>query len=422
MDKVSVDFNQLSGKPTYRASGFIYGLSEDGKIPEQNLQTGIKTQFIRAGGAQLGCPSGGFVNGNYVRRWTSVKAYYARTKAIGATFILLPHDLWGADAVCDVPRWPGDNGDWTEFDRFLEQVITDAKEAGMTGPDVQWDIWNEPDLLTPVIFWGPSQAQYLEMWKRSYQKIREAIPEAVIVGPSTAGQPSPSWDWFNMYLDYVKENQVVPDYLSWHELVPHSEPQMSKDALDQMLAKRGITVKGYQVNEYGSGTKEQQAGPSVWFLARFERSRIDGLRANFGMGGGLYNGMGDLVTESNQPMPSWWAYHRYAEMSGTLVALDPGDVVDGVASLDLNANQGMILLGSRVGITGNIVVNLQNIPPELQQDGKINIRIERIPEGSAPLDEPELVFDQQMAVSENSLSLPLLWKNSFDAYVILISR
>lgn len=422
MDEVSVDFKEVLGAPTYRASGFIYGLSEDGRLPEQRLQTDIKTQFIRAGGAQLGCPNGGFVNGQYTQRWNTVKAYYLRTKAIGAKFILLPHDLWGADAVCEVPRWPGDDGDWTEFDRFLSQVIKDAKASGMTGPDVQWDIWNEPDLLTPVIFWGRSQTQYLEMWKRAYRQVREAIPDAVIVGPSTAGQPSPKWGWFTLYLDFIKENQVVPNYLSWHQLVPDSDPQMSKDDLDQMLAKRGITVEGYQVNEYGSSISEQQAGPSAWYLGRFERTGVDALRANWGMGGGLYKGMGDLVTDENQPTPAWWVYRRYAQMNGAMVEVIPGTKVDGAAALDTEQAQVMIVLGSRTEITGDVRVVLQNIPPQLLRDGRIRIHIERIPEGTGALEKPVVVFDRQIAVSGGMLSLPFRWNSAYDAYVIFVSQ
>ncbi len=418
MEEISVDFKKPLGTPTYRASGFIYGLSEGGTLPEQNLQSEIKVQFFRVGGAQLGCPDGGFVNGHYAERWKVVKAYYARAKAIGAKLILLPHDLWGADAVCNVPRWPGDNDDWTEFTQFLMQVIADVKAAGMTGPDVQWDIWNEPDLLTPVIFWGRDQEQYLEMWKRAYWQIRAEIPGAVITGPSTAGQPCPSSDWFSRYLDYIIANQVVPDYLSWHQLVPTSDPQTSRDDLVHMLSARGISVQGFQVNEYGSNTREQQAGPSAWYLGRLERTQMDGLRANWGMGGGLYKGMGDLVTDTNQPMASWWVYRRYSQMRGVLIRLNPGASVDGVASLDLAAYRGIILLGSRAGITGDVRVNLQNIPAQLPREGKIHIRIERIPEGSGPSSEPVVVFDQQMVVSGGALSLSFLWKSAYEAYVI----
>jgi hypothetical protein len=39
----------------------------------------------------------------------------------------------------------GDGGDWTEYDNLIAQLIDDAKVNGMTGPDVRWELWNEPD-------------------------------------------------------------------------------------------------------------------------------------------------------------------------------------------------------------------------------------------------------------------------------------
>jgi hypothetical protein len=420
-DTVTIDLASQLDAPSYRASGFIYGLSEDGIQPPQHLQSDIKVRFIRAGGAQLDCPNGGYVNGQYTRRWSSVQGYYARTKAIGAKFVLLTHDLWGADAVCNVPRWPGDNGNWTEFTNFMTQVINDAKANGMTGSDVQWDIWNEPDLVTPVQFWGRDQTQYLETWKRAYQQIRAAIPSAVIVGPSTAGQPSPSWGWFATYLDYVKVNDVVPNYISWHQLIPDSDPQTSKNDLDGMLSSRGISVQGYQVNEYGSNTSEQQAGPSVWYLGRFERLGIDGLRANWGMGGGLYVGMGDLVTSANQTMASWWAYKRYADMTGTRVGVTVGSKVDGVAATDSGAKKAIIVLGSRPGVTGAVAVNLNGIPSYLLNHNSMNVLVERMPAGSGYVSAPTVVSDQDMTVYNNSLTLTVNWSTSADAYAITLT-
>lgn len=85
--------------------------------------------------------------------------------------------MWGADAICSIPFWPGDNDDWIAYTNFMSQVIDDAIANGMMGSDVQWDLWNEPDL---GIFWGRGQSQYLDMWKRGYEMLRAAIPDAVI--------------------------------------------------------------------------------------------------------------------------------------------------------------------------------------------------------------------------------------------------
>lgn len=417
-DRVTIDLATQLGAPTYRASGFIYGLSQDGTQPPQNMQSDIKTQFIRAGGAQIGCPNGGWVNGEYTARWNSVEGYYERTHAIGATFILLVHDLWGADAVCNVPFWPGDDDDWTNYINFMTQVINDAMANGMTGSDVQWDLWNEPDLS---IFWGRSQSQYLDMWKRGYEMIRAAIPNAIIVGPSTAAQPS--LGWFATYLDYINDNNVVPDYLSWHQLVTHSDPQISRAILDDLLSARDISVQGYQVNEYGDCcNNEQQPGPSVWYLGRFERNQIDAARANWSMATGLYAGMGGLVTSSGEPLGVWWAYKRYADITGQLVNVTAGREIDGVAGTDAQMRQAIILLGNR-GVTGSVTVEIDSFDSAtyLLDDGQVNVLVERMPSGSESVTAPEIVSDELMTVTNNMLTFTVNWTNALDAYSITLT-
>ena len=298
-DSVTVDMAAAQGAPTYRASGFIYGIAQDGSQPPNSTLSDIKVQSLRVGGAQIGCPNGGYVNGQYTARWNAVKAYYAKAKAIGAKVLLLVHDLWGADAVCNVPHYPGDGGNWTQYTSFMAQVISDAQANGMTGSDVRWELWNEPDLS---IFWKGTQAQWLEMWKRGYQQVRAAIPNAVFEGPSVATGPGGSWA--SAFLDYVKTNSVVPDYASWHEEGGGNDPVGDSNTMTAALSSRGIMVKGYDANEYGT-SGEQNPGHSAWFIARLERANIDGLRGNWGGGAGLYSTMGDLGHDqlaAQQPM------------------------------------------------------------------------------------------------------------------------
>ncbi|MCX5358017.1 cellulase family glycosylhydrolase [Streptomyces sp. NBC_00124] len=209
---VTVDFATAGGAPTYHASGMIYGMTPDGSLPQDHFFTDIKWHLMRAGGAQLN--SGGYATSlaDYQTRWNSTLAQYRRTAALGGTFVLLPHDLWGADGTTN-QGWPGDNGDWTRFDNFGTQLINDVRANNMT---VQWDLWNEPDLEGGV-FWGASQAQYLQMWSRFYARVRAAFPNQLIVGPSSAHQPNSSNTWWTTYLNYVKANNVAPDIYTWHD-------------------------------------------------------------------------------------------------------------------------------------------------------------------------------------------------------------
>ncbi|MFE2519942.1 hypothetical protein [Streptomyces mirabilis] len=106
---VTVDFATSGGAPTYHVSGTIYGMAPDGSLPQDHFFKDIKWHFMRAGGAQLN--SGGYATSlaDYQTRWNSTLAQYERTVALGGTFVLLPHDLWGADGTTS-QGWPGDNG------------------------------------------------------------------------------------------------------------------------------------------------------------------------------------------------------------------------------------------------------------------------------------------------------------------------
>lgn len=106
---------------------------------------------------------------NCRERFATVLANYKTTMAHGGTFILLIHDLWGADGTQNSSApYPGDNGDWTSWDNYLTQLFSDLNANSMTTKLVV-DIWNEPDLTA---FWTRTQTQYLQMWGRTYYKWR----------------------------------------------------------------------------------------------------------------------------------------------------------------------------------------------------------------------------------------------------------
>ncbi|WP_204288549.1 hypothetical protein, partial [Microbispora amethystogenes] len=134
-ESITVNFSAGSGSPTYRASGWIYGMTENGANPPDHFFTDVKYRYMRAGGAQLDGP-GGWVSGKYDRRWNATRAQLLRTRSLGGEFVLLVHDLWGADGYA-ISRFPGDNGNWTDYDNFLTRLINDVRA---TGVPVQWDL------------------------------------------------------------------------------------------------------------------------------------------------------------------------------------------------------------------------------------------------------------------------------------------
>jgi hypothetical protein len=410
---ISVNFAAATTAPTYRASGWIYGMTENGAAPPDNFFTDVKYRAMRAGGAQLA--GGGWVGGGYDRRWNATRAQMLRTKALGGTFILLPHDLWGADGAA-ISRFPGDNGDWTDYDNFLTRVINDVKATGVA---VQWDIWNEPNI---TLFWNRPASQYLELWRRTYQRLRADMPGTLIVGPSCACVPSTGYAWWTQYLDYVKANNVVPDIISWHSLP--GDPVANVAAANTTLDSRGIAhPRPYQINEYGA-SNEQNPADGAWYVTRLERAGADGLRANWASGGNLHNDLGNLLIRNSagqyQPKGEWWVYRFYAQQTGTAVATMASAGYDAYAT-KTDGNAKVLIGGGRT--TGTLTVGLQglNTTTGIVAGNQVRVQVHRIPHNNGgAVTGPAMVQDQVVTLNGNATTVTIANGTVTDAYTITV--
>jgi hypothetical protein len=413
-ESIAVDFSVAGGAPTYRASGWIYGMSEDASAPADHFFRDVKFQSMRAGGAQLDSP-GGWVAGRYDRRWNATRAQLLRTRSLGGQFVLLVHDLWGADGAA-ISRFPGDNGDWTDFDNFLTRLINDVRASGAP---VQWDLWNEPNIS---LFWNRSQAQYFAMWSRAYQRVRAAFPDQPIVGPSLAGVPSTSTGWWSQYLDYVRANNVVPDIVSWHSLP--GDPVANVAAANTSLDARGIPhPRPYQINEYGA-SNEQNPGDGAWYIARLERAGADGLRANWASGGNLHNDLANLLVRNSagqhQPKGEWWVYRFYGGQTGQIVSTTPSSGYDAFATKA--AGTAKILVGGG-RTTGNVAVGLRRLDTTsgVVQNNQVRVLVQRIPyNGGGAVAGPVTVQNSVVTLSGNATTVNLPHTNVDESFTITL--
>jgi len=413
-ESVSVDFAVNGGSPTYRASGWIYGMTEDASGPPDHFYEDVNFQYMRAGGAQLDGP-GGWVAGKYDRRWNATEAQLLRTKELGGEFILLLHDLWGADGY-PISRFPGDGGNWTDYDAFLNRVIADVQATGQT---VQWDLWNEPNLS---LFWNRPQSQYFELWERTYDRVRQAFPNQLIVGPSLAGVPTTATGWWTQYLDFAKSSGTIPDIVSWHSLP--SDPVANVAAANSSLDSRGIAhPRPYQINEYGA-SNEQNPGDGSWYIARLERAGANGLRANWASAGNLHNDLGNLLTRDAsgqyQPKGEWWVYRFYAQQTGTIVGSTPSSSYDPFATKTTGSAR--VLVGGG-GATGNVAVDLRNLNATsgIVQNNQVRALVQRIPYNSGgAVTGPVTVQDTVVTLSGNGTTVNLPHTNADETFTITL--
>ena len=254
-ETVIVDLAVDEGPITYRASGFLHGMTGD--EPPDHLVAPLKPKLFRdwADG-----PVGAFATNPRVQR-------------LGARQQLVVSDSWGDRyGFGRSQHWPGDGGDWAEWENLVADLVTRAKGQQCV---FEWDIWNEPDTET---FWGRDQSQFYETWRRGYVKIREFDPEAVIVGPSLSGYERQS---LLDFLTYAKSHNVLPDILSWHEF-GWEEQNVSRQIPDHvtemltLMKEQGIRISRISLNEIVGPDCQLKPGPTLGFFVGVERASVEG--------------------------------------------------------------------------------------------------------------------------------------------------
>ncbi|KAF4550483.1 Hypothetical protein D9617_17g047510 [Elsinoe fawcettii] len=319
---------ETSGVPQQLASNFIYGIPDNvtsspaasSAIPDA-FYTDIGFNACRAGGAQLVAPNRGWAFGvnEYVGRFASALSNYRTTRKFGSDFVLLPHDLWGADSLeANSIAYPGDDGDWTNFENFYNRLLSDMRANDMI-EGIVFDIWNEPDIGS---FWARPYSQYLDYWGRAYRKLRADAPDLRISGPSIAQPAVTTSSVWQQWTSYVATNNVVPDIYSWHQLVTSEDPERNLQAFNTLREQNGLPVRPIDINEYAA-PEEQVPSTSAWYVSRLERLNLRGLRANWAGFGELHDYLANLLGRTGTeyyPNGEWQLYKYYGSMGGNRVA------------------------------------------------------------------------------------------------------
>lgn len=124
----------------------------------------LKINYQSSGGAQFDASPAGYATSmsSYNLRFKTVVDAFKRIRQNNGVLIVKMADLWGADETTNNSfLFPGDNGDWTKYDAFIQQVISDVKANGMANSyTTQLELWNEPD----INFGGRPQSVSVPLW------------------------------------------------------------------------------------------------------------------------------------------------------------------------------------------------------------------------------------------------------------------
>ena len=343
-----------AGMADTRYTGFLHSLTptSPGSIDFELLKptsfrTGVLTNI-----------SGNVITGNFDT--------YDRVTAAGAKFEYVLSDYIYVKPANQI-TWPGSSAGPDPFSGWkadLDNRIAAAQAAGATAG--RWDIWNEPDWPT---FW-PYQSnivgrdRFFQAWKIAYDRVRTQLPNVKIVGPSlsmpngASGQENgyPSTGKFitvSSFLDFAKANAAMPDVLTVHTF----DKDVVTGRLSEvrtLLAGKGIKNLPIAVNEYVGEHEQTRPGVLPHYFAKLRAAGVDyAIHATWSEPSGsgtisnTYNASLDglLTDDTKLPRSTWWVYKRYGEMTGTMVQVDAGASVNGLASVNATTDVATILIG-----------------------------------------------------------------------------
>jgi hypothetical protein len=412
---VTVDLSRRLGPAKCRASGFLHSISPTS--PPDEMVVPLRPSLFR-----LSRSAGGDADAMF--------KVYPRVKAMGAVV----HEVLGPTAASYEGRWPGEDGDWSEWDGYVRRMIEEARAAGVR--EVQWEVWNEPDT---VAFWNPptdrKKERFFETWEHTWHLIREVHPDGVIVGPSSCYYDTENYPgaetFFTLeeFLVFASERSVMPDVLCFHIwFADHVGPQLER--LRAFAAEEGMELPPIAINEFGDKSHWMEPGAMAWYFGEFERMGVEVAgRACWGEPDGASscwssNLNGLTRRGDHRPRSVWWAYKAYAEITGELVGVSLGEHIRGVAGVDEEGKAVRVLVGhrnhDRVMPVRLVVAHLEEAGFLANAEGKVRLKVQRIPyRGFEPLDEMVLVRDEMVAFAE-TMELELPEFGARDAYVLTL--
>ncbi|OCT12290.1 dockerin [Paenibacillus pectinilyticus] len=321
-----VDLSTNTGPLKYGATGFLYGLGDEG-IPSDNMLAALKPQ-VTAQKAPNGLQH---PNGDALK----VAPEFIRDG--GKQIQIYMQDIY--------QNWPYDNLGLTDYlakvDTMTHLVVNDPNRSNyvyvpFNEPDQQWYAGNLTGLLND--------------WKTVYQKIRSIDSTAKIAGINFSAYNSSA---YNQFLTFAKANNVLPDVVTWHELQNSFFTNWYSNMSNyrSIESSLGISPIPVSINEYGRSSGDLGVpGNLVQWMTRFENSKVDASLAYWTTAGSL----NDLVMENNKATGGWWLYKWYGEMTGNTVTVTPptqNGSLQGLASLDSDKKQARVVFGGSLNAT-----------------------------------------------------------------------
>ena len=332
MPTVKFDAENLTGEVTNGASGYLYGIAEDG-VPSHNMVESLDVSSVSAktqGGLQHPIGEVGDVAPSLLR--TGHCDYIV-------VYLQDMFSTWYYEDANITEMKKNGTYDWKEFLTgtyfpLVEKSINEMKDTGYADKLV-YCIFNECD--NGVWFgewvkdgengWNDWNEQgrknFYEAWKMTYDYVRSLDPDAVIGGPGYYEYSSWKTDEF---LKFTSENNCNPDVIIYHELGDRSIYDWEANVKDLYSIEQKYSVStdtSVIITEYGRMQDNGNPCTMLKYIVRTENTKVYSNQAYWLFADNLCSTCADY----NTPNSAWWVYRWYTSMQGQTMASEIDDIL-----------------------------------------------------------------------------------------------
>lgn len=349
---LTVDAAKTQGEVSTKATGFLYGLAEEGvpsKALTESLDIASVSQKVIDG---LQHPTGDI---NHIYTQLDETDY-------NVVYLQDSFSTWYYDHKNILESRAAGTYDWYEYlTETYFPIVEEKVRALMNAPyadKLVYCMFNECDnaiwfgnyIDGQVHFDEIGKANFYEAWKMTYELIKSIDPDAKIGGP---GYFDYETNKISGFMTYCAENNCVPEIMIYHELAWWSIPDWHKHVADYRRIEKALGIDALPIIVTEYGTMEDCGNPATMlhYIIAMEKSGVYGNMAYWR----LANNLNDTAADDNSPNSNWWLYRKYAELEGQLLEVtsksqdeyDYWKRLDGIAALRSN-NQAidMIVTGS----------------------------------------------------------------------------
>ena len=414
---IIVDMMDDTGEIFHGATGLLHGMSSE-DVPAETLITPLKPKVLASGGSPIyEHPYGDALDvaesffragGEYIHMYNnSYFSEFAPPSNVATTDYYV--GILKDEIVPHVLEW---KNKWKEKHHYDEKTGLD---------DLGIDI-DKAIVYVPINESNPTSEGLHKSWKKYYDTIKELDPRATVGGPNNSGYVK----GLNMrsFLTFCKENDCIPDVITWHEL--HAVLQKIEGHFAdyrQVCADLGIEERPVVVNEYADGFESGVPGRLVHYIGRFEDAKAYACLPFWHQP----NNLDDLAAGANEPGAAWWLYKWYADMTGntrrisehntTQATNNPDPMVNdesnasyglyGVSSLDEEKKMSTTLFGGEDGRQSVILKDLDDTDA-FKNAEKVHVKIDAIYyKGFSGVSEPETVCEGTFPLENGHLTIDM---------------